>query len=43
MIWGEVMVMDQTMIWDKVDQYIVDCLIRHDPVLEQVLHKNREE
>jgi predicted O-methyltransferase YrrM len=34
--------MEQAVIWDNVDQYIANHLIRHDPILEKVLINNRE-
>jgi predicted O-methyltransferase YrrM len=34
--------MEQAKIWEKVDQYIEEKLIPHDPVLESVLEENRK-
>ncbi|MGR6126239.1 O-methyltransferase [Paenibacillus sp. SER-28] len=34
--------MNQTNTWDQVDQYISECLIPHDAVLEQVLAANQK-
>lgn len=36
------MLMEQAKIWEKVDQYIEEKLIPHDPVLESVLAENRK-
>lgn len=36
------MLMEQFIIWDKVDQYIEERLIQHDPILEKVLNENKE-
>jgi predicted O-methyltransferase YrrM len=33
--------MNPTMKWEKVDQYLTEKLIPHDPLLEQVLHANK--
>ncbi|WP_420888809.1 O-methyltransferase [Cohnella candidum] len=35
--------MEQSIIWENVDQYISEQLIRHDPILDDVLANNREE
>lgn len=36
------MLMEQASIWDRVDQYIENSLIQHDPILEKVLEENQK-
>lgn len=37
------MLVEQSIIWEKVDQYIAKHLIQEDPILEKVLLNNQEE
>lgn len=34
--------MEEISIWNKVDEYIEECLIQHDPILENVLIENQK-